>query len=222
MASNRTRTTIANMAADMLSGTVIGSIEEGIGEALIYQRNYEEAVETVLSEFPWNAGKARAILTEISLEGQAPQDHTGYAHAYPYPIDCLRPLTINDRPAEEVHWEIETIAQVDQFGRVVGRRRVIYCDAPSPLSLKYACMIEPGDMSAHMAKAVAIELALRCEGKITNSTSRAEKLARDYTITTKGSTGRVGGFQVDTRSQNPKPQRKMRTAGQQARAGVGL
>lgn len=222
MATTRTRTSIANMAADMLSATVIGNIEEGIGDAKIYQRNYAEAAETVLSEFPWLAGKARAILQPISLDGQAPHHHTGYTNAYPYPVDCLKPISINDRPIEEIHWEVETVALIDQFGRVTGRRRVIYCDMPGPLSLKYAAMIEPGDMSPHLAKAVAIELALRCEATITNSSSRAEKLRRDYAETTKGSAFRVGGFQVDTRSQNPKPQRKMATAGARARAGQGL
>lgn len=222
MASSRTRTSIANMAADALSATNIGNIEEGIGPALTYQRNYLEAVETVLAEFPWLAGKARAILKPISLHDQPAQDASGYSHAYPYPIDCLRPLTINDRPCEEIYWEVETIAMLDQFGNVTSRCRVIYCDAPPPLSLKYAAMIEPGDMSAHLAKAVSIELAMRCEAKITNSTSRAERLRRDYKEATKGSDFRIGGFQVDTRSQNPKPQRKQPTAGARARAGVGL
>lgn len=222
MASSRTRTSIANMAADLLSATVIGHIEEGLGDALVYQRNYEEAVETVLAEFPWLAGKARAILQPLDLTGQAAQHETGYANAYAYPVDCIRPLTINDRPADEVHWEVETIVLVDQFGKILGRRKVIYCDEPAPLSLKYAAMIEPGDMTPHLAKAVAIELAIRCEGQVTNSTSRANRLAEDYRNATKGSAFRVGGFQVDSRSQNPKPQRKGPTAGHLARLGHGL
>lgn len=222
MANSRTRTSIANMAADALSSGIIGNINEGIGDALVYQRNYEEALETVLSEFPWLSGKARAILQPISLAGQAPQDGSGYANAYPYPIDCFRPLTINDRPCYEIHWEVETIAQIDQFGKVTGRRKVIYCDETGPLSLKYAAMIEPGDMTAHLAKAVSIELAMRCEGKVSNSVSRGEKLRNDYKEATKGSSFRIGGFQVDTRSQNPKPQVKGLTSGQLARMGYGL
>lgn len=222
MASSRTRTSIANMAADQLSSTVIGNIEEGFGAALVYQRNYEEAAETVLSEFPWLAGKARAILQPISLVGQPAQDGSGYANAYPYPIDCLKPISINDRPCEEIFWEIETIASVDQFGKIVGRRRVIYCDEPGPLSLKYSASIEPGDMSPHLALAIAIELASRCEGQVTNSVSRAQVLKDKYKDATKGSAFRIGGFQVDSRSQNPKPQRKLPTAGARARAGVGM
>lgn len=222
MSSTRTRTSIANMAADALSATNIGNIDEGIGDAKVYQRNYEEAVETVLAEFPWLAGKARAILQPISLAGQAAQDPTGYSHAYPYPIDCIRPLTINDRPIDEVHWEVETIANVDQFGAIISRRKVIYCDEAGPLSLKYNAMIEPGDMTPHLAKAVALELAMRCEGKVKDSVSRGEKLRNDYKEATKGSAFRIGGFQVDTRSQNPKPQRKLPTKGQLARAGIGM
>jgi hypothetical protein len=222
MASSRTRTSIANMAADFLSATVIGNITEGMGDAQVYERNYEEAVETVLAEFPWLAGKARAILQMLDLTGQAAQNETGYATAYALPTDCIRPLTINDRPVEEIHWEIETIALVDQFGKVLGRRRVLYCDETGTLSLKYAAMIEPGDMTAHLAKAVGIELAIRCEAQVTNSTSRGEKLRRDYQEATKGSSFRVGGYQVDSRSQNPKPQRKGLTAGQLARMGHGL
>lgn len=222
MAASRTRTSIANMAADALSSTVIGNVEENFGDALIYQRNYEEAAETVMAEFPWLAGKARAILQPLDLTGQAAQNETGYANAFAMPVDCIRPITINDRPAEEIFWEIETIALVDQFGNVLGRRRVIYCDEPGPLSLKYAAFIEPGDMSPHLALAVAIELAIRCEPQILNSASRAQVLKDRYKDATKGSAFRVGGYQVDSRSQNPKPQRKGPTAGQLARAGHGL
>jgi hypothetical protein len=77
-------------------------------------------------------------------------------------------------------------------------------------------------MSPHLAKAVAIELAIRCEGQVTNSTSRANKLKEDYKDATKGSAFRIGGYQVDSRSQNPKPQRKSMTAGQIARLGGGM
>lgn len=222
MATSRTRTSIANMAADQLSATVIGNIEEGLGDALVYQRNYEEAVETVLAEFPWLAGKARAILQPISLLGQAAQSGSGYSNAYPYPIDCLRPISINDRPCTEIFWEVETLARVDQFSNVMGRQRVIYCDEPGPLSLKYSAIIEPGDMSAHLALAVAIELAMRCEGQVSNSVSRQESLKGKYRDATKGSAFRIGGFQVDSRSQNPKPARQGATVGQLARAGVGM
>lgn len=222
MASSRTKTSIANLAADFLSSSPIGDIEEGIGYALIYNRNYEQAVETVLAEFPWLAGKARATLQPISLVGQPEQDPTGYFNAYPYPVDCIRPLMINSRPIHEIHWEVETIATVDQFNNVTGRRRVIYCDEAGPLSLRYACLTRPGDMSAHLAKACALELAILCEATVTNSVSRSEKLRRDYKEATKGSDFRIGGWQVDSRSQNPKRQRPQPTAGARARAGHGL
>lgn len=222
MALSRTRTSIANMAADQLSASTIGNIEEGVGDALVYWRNYDEAVETVCAEYPWNAGKSRAILQPISLVGQAPQHESGYSHAYALPVDCLRPITINDRPCDEVFWEVETIKQTDAFGNITARRRVLYCDTPAPLSLKYAAAPEPSDMSPHMALAVAIDLAMRCEGRVSNSTSRQESLKRKYQDATKGSGMRVGGWQVDSRSQNPKPQRKQPTAGARARAGQGM
>lgn len=222
MAVIRTRTSIANMAADHLSATVIGNIEENYGPSKIYQRNYEEAVTTVLAEFPWLASKSRAILQPINLAGQAPHSDTGYTHAYPWPADCIRPIAINDRPLQEIYWDVETINQTDQFGRITAKRKVIYCDVPGPLSLQYASLIEPGDMSPHLALAVSIELAIRCEGPISNSVSRQESLQKKYVQATKGSTFRVGGFQVDSRSRNPKPARKAVTGGQLTRAGVGL
>lgn len=222
MASSRTRTSIANMAADALSATVIGNIEEDFADARIYQRNYEEAVETVLAEFPWLAGKARAILQPIDLTGQPATHETGYRNAYAYPVDCIRPISMNDRPVEQIHWEVETIVLVDQFGKVLGRRRVIYTDEPGPLSLRYAAMIEPGDMSPHLALAVSLELAMRCEGPITNSVSRGQLLRDRYKDATKGSAFRVGGYQVDSRSENPKQPRTQLTAGQKARLGHGM
>ena len=217
----RTRTSIANMAADLLDADPIGNINEDFGAAKIYARNYGEAVETVLAEFPWLSATARARLAPIVVDVEL-IDATGILTAYAWPTDCIAPIDINDRPCEDIRWQCETVAQIDQHGNVVSRRKVLYCDAQGPILLRYKASIEPRDMSPHLAKAVAIELAMRCEAAIANSTSKFEKLTVQYADTTRGSTRRVGGHQIDTRSSRPQPARARPSPGQVARSGGGL
>lgn len=219
--ADRTRTSICNMAADFLDGSLIGNINDNFGDAEIYARNYEEAVETVISEFSWNCGTSRARISQISTDLQL--DATDYQKAYAYPSDCLSPIDINGRPVEEIHWSVETIPNLDAHGNVLNRRRVLWCDADSSsIILRYQAFIEPRDMTPHLAKACAIELAIRCCGKITNSTTKMAELRDAYAEATRGTTKRVGGHQVDTRQNRPKPRVTLPSAGQVARFGGGL
>lgn len=216
--SDRTATSIANMAADFLDIDPIGHIDEDYGAAQTFKRNYEESVETVTAEFPWNCATARAKLNPLSIEDSL-RHATDFQNAYAWPSDCIRPNDINGRPVEDLHWDNETIALVDQHGNVVGRQRVLWCDEEGAIYLRYNCIIKPRDMSAHMAKAVALELAIRCCTKLTNSTSKSQELKVDYAEATRGSARRVGGYQVDSRSNRPKPRRVLPSTGARARAG---
>lgn len=222
MATDRTRTSIANMAADLLDTNQIGQIDDDFGDAEIYKRNYNEAVETVIAEFTWNSATARAKLNPLMAGEDLLTTDTGFQNAFAWPSDCIAPVDINDRPIDNLHWSNETIAVVDQHGNVTSRRKILYCDFPGPILLRYKCLVEPRDMSAHLAKAVAIELAIRCTGKLNNSTTKAQQLDTAYAEATKGSVRRVGGFQVDSRANRPLPQRQLPTTGQRARAGQGL
>jgi hypothetical protein len=213
----RTRTSIANMAADFLDSSVIGNINENFGVAEVYARNYDEAVQTVLAEFPWLSATTRTRLAEIDVPDVG-LDMTAYA----WPADCIAPVDINDRPCEDIRWQCETVAQVDQHGNVVSRRKVLYCDFSGPIYLRYKCLIEPRDMSPHLAKAVATELALRCEAPIRNSNALYEKLTMQYVDATKGSSRRRGGHQIDTSASRPQPAKSLPSPGTRARAGQGL
>lgn len=222
MATDRTRTSIANMAADFLDTNQIGQIDDDFGDAEIYKRNYNEAVETVIAEFTWNTATARARLNPLAATPEMALGENGFENVFAWPSDCIAPVDINDRPIDDLRWANETIAVVDSHGNVTSRRKVLYCNFPGPILLRYKCFVEPRDMSAHLAKAVALELAIRCTGKLKNSTTKKAELENSYAEATKGSTRRVGGYQVDSRANRPLPQRQLPTTGQRARAGHGL
>lgn len=223
MISSRTRTSIANIAALHLGIGQIGDIEEDFGTAVTFRGMYDEAVGLAVSEFDWLAASSRSTLTQISLVDQSVPHMTGFRYAYPYPVDCISPREINDRPVAEIHWQIENLKRIDQFGTVIGKRRVIYCNEPGPLSMRYSSWVEPGDMTPHLALAVGIRLAMLCQGTLVNSTSKAEALRIAYKSVTAGDGAAKGGWQVDSRAQNPKPQIKNnRSRGSDARAGRGL
>lgn len=222
MANDRTRTSIANMAADFLDTNQIGQIDDDFGDAEIFKRNYAEAVETVIAEFTWNSATARAKLNPLAITDDWLIAENDFQNAFAWPSDCIAPVDINGRPIDEINWTNETIAIVDSHGNVTSRRKVLYCNFAGPILLRYKCLVEPRDMSAHLAKAVALELALRCTGKLNNSTTKKAELENSYAEATKGSVRRVGGYQVDSRANRPLPRRQLPTTGARARAGEGL
>lgn len=219
---DRTETSIANMAADLLDAPLIGNINDNFGHAKIYRRNYFEALITVLAEFPWNAGTTRAKLQPILLDATAALSEYDYQTGYAWPVDCVAPIDINGRPIEDIRWANESLSQLDANGNVIGQQMMLLCDAEGPIMLRYKCLTDPRNMSPHMAKAVALELAIRCEAPLVNSNSRAAVLDTRYAETTKGSTRRVGGYQVDSRSNRDKRPMQQPTSGARNRAGYGL
>lgn len=220
MPIDRTRTDIANMAADFLDADPIGNIADEFGYAPIYARNYDEALETVIAEFEWNGTKARAQLDAISIP--LALNSTDFQNAFVCPSDMIVALDINGRPVEELHWEVEMIANVDQFGNVTSRTKVLYCDFAGPIILRYQTACEPAYMSPHLAKAVALELGIRCCNKVTNSTSKLQQLGELYAETTKGNVRRTGGHSIDTKQNRPAPRRTALSPGERARRGDGL
>jgi hypothetical protein len=218
MIIDRTATSIANMAADFLDATPVANLDEDFGAAKIYKRNYDEAVATVLAEFPWLSATTRATVTPIQVDETLLRG-TRYMSAYPWPVDCITPRDFNGRPAEDVRYESETIAVVDGHGNIMSRRKVILADLTGPVVLRYGCAVNPRDMTPHLAKAVALELAMRCEAPIANSSSRGERLSRMYRETTTGADGRRGGFVIDTKANRPEQRRRLQTDLEAIRAG---
>lgn len=215
---SRTKTDICNMAADFLDGSPIGNINSGFGEAVIYSRNYDEAVGTVIAEYSWNMATTRAKLSPLALP-EVYELTTDIQTGYAWPSDCIKPISINGRPCEDMHWSNESVAILDQFGGVQSRIPVLFCDGGGDIILRYAAMIDPSDMSHHLAKACALELAIRCHGKIKNSTQSLEQVRDMYAEATQGSNKRRGGFQVDTRSNRNLPLSIPPSTGARARAG---
>lgn len=216
----RTATDIANMACDFLDVDPIGNIEtdrSGMGKAL--RRNYDEAVDTVIREFSWNCATTRAELLEMVLPSHFKADDTDHQNAYPLPPEALGVIDINGRPVEEVTHAVEAVANYDGNGNLISRRTVILCDVDDKIVVRLKVRVSPADMDPHLAKAVAIELAMRCVMKATNSTQKMAMLEGMYRDATRGSVQRVGGFQASSRENNPKAARRYPSTGARARAG---
>lgn len=216
----RTATDIANMTCDFLDADPIGNIEtdrSGMGKAL--RRNYDEAVDTVIREFSWNCATTRAELTAMILPAHFKSDETDHQLAYPLPANNLGVIDINGRPVQEVTHAVESIANFDGNGTEISRRDAILCDAGPTIIVRYKARISPADMDPHLAKAVAIELAMRCVMKATNSTQKMAMLEGMYRDATRGSVQRVGGFQTSSRENNAKRAMRYPSTGARARAG---
>jgi len=216
----RTATDIANMTCDFLDVDPIGNIDtdrSGMGKAM--RRNYDEAVDTVIREFSWNCATTRVELSEMVLPGHFHSDHTDHQKAYALPPDCLGVIDINGRPIKEVTHAVEAIAIYDGNGKLVSRRTAILCDDGPTIIVRIKARISPADMDPHLAKAVAIELAMRCVMKATNSTQKMQMLEGMYRDATRGSVQRVGGFQTSSRENNAKAARRYPSTGARARAG---
>ena len=215
----RTATDIANMTCDFLDVDPIGNIEtDRSGMARALKRNYDEAVLTVIREFSWNCATTRSKLNKIVLPAGFTVDITDHQNAWALPSNNLGVIDINGRPYTETSHAIETIAIYDSAGVEVSAREVMWCDEEQVI-LRHKRLISAADMDPHLAKAVAIELAIRCVMKATNSTQKAAQLESMYKDATRGSTGRIGGHQVSSRENNAKRPRPLLSTGGAARAG---
>lgn len=219
----RSDTSIANMACDWLSLDPIGdlSTDRGVG---YLRRNYEEAVETVLREFSWNCAICRAPSAVITNIDNFIWDRTTYGAIYALPDDYLRLVDINDRPAEELFWSVETVAITDGNGSTIARRKVLLLQGDmwndDRVMLRYVGRIGADAMDAHCAKAVSLELAIRCVNKARNSGELLDRLQAMYKGATSGDGIRKGGHQISSRENNQLPPRKYASTGGRARAGI--
>lgn len=223
----RTATDIANMACDYLTIDPIGNLETDQKAGRYLRRNYQESVETVLREFSWNCATTRIPIEKIEPPAGWFSDATDDQLMYALPNDYMRAIDINGRPWEEITWAIENVAIMDGNGDVVSRRRVMITNGTGwavsdKLILRYVARIEAAAMDSHLAKAIALELAMRCVNKARASGELSQRLAAEYKSTTSGDGIRKGGHQVDSRENNAKLPRAMPSTGGRARAGIGL
>jgi len=222
----RTPTTIANMACDWLDLDPLHDLETSQSAHGRYlRRNYSESVDTVLREFPWNCATTRVTLDKIDPPEGWQGHPTGYPDMYAWPSDCMRPVDFNDRPCDEINWTNETVAITDGNGTVVSRKKVLLLDdrgwyPNEPIILRYVARIDPAEMDPHLAKAISLELAIRCVNKANNSTSKLQVLEDEYKKATTGDNMRKGGFQLSSRENNAKPPRQSYSTGAKARAGL--
>lgn len=221
----RTATDIANMACDYLTIDPIGNLETDQGAGRYLRRNYEESVGTVLREFSWNCATTRIPIDQITPPDGWYVDATGPQLMYGLPQDYMRAIDINDRPWDEINWNIENIAIMDGSGEIVARRRVMLSNGTGwatddKMILRYVARINAAAMDEHLAKAVALELAMRCVNKARASGELAQRLMVDYKATTSGDGVRKGGHQIDSRENSPQKPRIYSSTGGRARAGI--
>ncbi len=219
----RSETSIANMACDWLSLDPIGDLQTDRGKPYL-RRNYEEALETVLREFSWNCATMRAIAPVITEIADFQWDRTTYGAIYALPADYLRMIDINDRPCEEIFWTVETVQVTDANGTVVANRKVLLLQGDfwinDTVMLRYVGRIGADAMDAHCAKAVSLELAIRCVNKARNSGELLDRLQAMYKGATSGDGIRKGGHQISSRENNQLPPRVYSSTGGRARAGI--
>lgn len=220
----RTETDIANMACDFLTLDPIGNLATDQGSGRFLRRNYQESLETVLREFSWNCATTRRYLNRVAGLPEMWREYLTYNSVYDLPDDCLRVIGINDRPVEEIFWKVEAIEITDSLGNVLSTRQILRVEADfwrgDTIQLEYVKRVNAGAMDAHLAKAVALELAIRSANKARSSSELLDRLLLMYKQTTTGDGTRKGGQQIDSRSNHQLPARKYASTGARARAGI--
>lgn len=217
-----TTTDIANMAADWLDVDPIGNLDtdrSGLGKA--FRRNYVESAKTVIREFPWNCATRRSVFPAMTLPTSFTLDKTDdNQYLYALPANNLGVIDLNGRPLNEITHQVETLAELDESGAEISSQEVLWCSLSEPPVGRYKVLISPADMDPHLAKAVSIELAMRCVMKAANSRAKMSDLESLYEITTRGTVGRVGGHQASSRENNPQRARELPSRAELARHGV--
>lgn len=153
------RVEIANLALQRLGANSISDFAEDNEDARNMNRAYDSSLKAELRAHPWKCATKRAVL---AAEATAPV--FGFLYSFPLPTDCLRPL-----------FDEET---TEKFA-VEGRK--ILTNTPGPYYLRYTGEItDPNIMDALLVQAFVLRLAHTACEKITQSTTKQQKIAQDY------------------------------------------
>lgn len=158
---------IYNRALNLLGLEPISSITEDNKKTRSINLVYDQVLNELLIEEPWNFGTKRVRLARVADPIQ-----TRCAYEYQYPANCLKLNKI---------YTDKDILQANQYRRdweVIGDR---ICSDHLGLEAEY--VYAPLDQSLYFAgfiKCLAYKLAIECCYKLINSTSREQALQSQY------------------------------------------
>lgn len=166
MASGYTDTAIANLALGVLCQRTIADFDqEKNNDALWFKTNYAHIRNELLSAYPWNFARGRALLPML-VEKPA----FGWKYAYELPSDLLSPLPLTEHADED---------GVSPAMEIEGNQ--LLCDVDGPLRFRYVRRMEdPAKFSQNFVNCLVPFLASRAAHKITGKRSYAETALREY------------------------------------------
>lgn len=125
---------------------------------------WDELVEAVLVELPWNFAVTRGTATKLST---APA--WGYANAFPLDPDCLRVLECNGDA--DASWQLE----------VVDSQVCIVTDLDSPLQYRWIKRVtDVSQFSPAFVSALAARIAMEFAEPLTRDQAILENMTRFY------------------------------------------
>lgn len=166
-------TDICNLALDLLSAGTVQDVENpsNATEELL-NRWYTQTRRKLLREHPWNFAIKR-----IQLSASNVPPPFGYDKQYPVPADFLRLLTINDSvytadvPAQSSHFRVES-------NNILTSN--IFSDS-AVLNLTYVSdFTTVSSMDPLFIEVLALDVALNCSYKLTESNSNIERISQIY------------------------------------------
>lgn len=149
---------ICNLALQALGQPAITALTENSVAARECNRCYEHLRDLLVTTHRWHFAEAQ---DQIAAESTAPS--FGYAYAFPWPSDCLRPLPPNDYTLD---WKMQ------------GRK--ILSDDSGPLDLIYLKRVaDTAQFPATFTQYLALKMAHHMCEKLTQSNTKKASLAED-------------------------------------------
>jgi len=166
---------ICNQALGHLGAKPIASIDENTQEARFCKIFYDDTLEEVLRDFPWNFAEMRRILASVDV----PTAHANWSYAYAYPSDCVRALEISensDLDREAKDYEIMT------YEDGAGLQSRLILTNVEVANLKYTAFItDTGLFEASFVASFALLLASKLAQPITKDIKVVQLMTSLYT-----------------------------------------
>ncbi|MEQ9811429.1 MAG: hypothetical protein RLO50_01510 [Azospirillaceae bacterium] len=150
---------LVNAALARIGAAPIAALDDPGHEATTAGLLFGPTYEAVLAAYPWRHATRHAAMAPPSGPGEG-----GFAHAFALPADCLRVLALTPVGSD-----------LALRYRLAGGSA--HCDLAEP-ELRYVARVAVETTPAHVADALVARLAAEFAIPITESTSRAESLAR--------------------------------------------
>lgn len=150
---------IANAALIAIGSEKINDLTESNEAARLCNARYEDVLDAVLEEYPWNCTITRAV--DVAADVTAPDTDYDYRYQLPTVPYCLRLLAVYKDGTALTSWQISG--------------RYVECDEEAPVTLKYIGRItDPNQIDPIIREAISARLAAEIAYKLTGSKALAE------------------------------------------------